>query len=108
MAVFKQFLSLLTDGVASYMQGRRRYVSFWLSFLNKSIYLLCICVSRDLREEILIKYDTRMLKLEVYLPIVKLVLGLTVHLMQDLSSSESTLKCTTDFVEIRGGHVLMS
>lgn len=108
MAVIKQFLILLTDGVTSYKQGRMRCVSLWLCFLKKSICLLCICVSRDLREETLIKYDTRMLKLEVYFPIVKLVLGLTVHLLQDLSSAESSLKCATDFVEIRGGHVLKS
>jgi hypothetical protein len=30
LAVLKQFLRSLTDGVASYLQGRRRYASFWL------------------------------------------------------------------------------
>jgi hypothetical protein len=49
-----------------------------------------------------------MLKLEVYFPTAKLVVGPTVHLMQALGVSESALKCTTDFVEIRGGHMLMS
>jgi hypothetical protein len=61
----KQFLSSLTDGVASYMQGEGA-VQVFGCFLKKG--LLCICVSYDLREQILIKHDTRMLELEVYFP----------------------------------------
>jgi hypothetical protein len=88
LAVLKQFLSSLTDGVASYIQGRRRYAGFWSYFL--SIYILCIFVSRDVPEQIFITYDTRMFELEAYFRTVKLVLGPTVNLLQTSGFSGST------------------